>query len=95
MAVFVVAENRACGRRKKIFSTRIHLFGMPEEHVIRIQTLGRLRWSLWNGDAAPVFFNLHFVSKSPAEMSCTQSSTALTNTALSGMMKLNRPITAD
>ncbi len=24
-----------CGRRERIFSTRINLFGMPEEHIIR------------------------------------------------------------
>ncbi len=42
MAVIVVArrgtaenrEQRAGGRRERTFSTRINLFGMPEEHVI-------------------------------------------------------------
>ncbi len=39
MVAFVVArrrhrrEQRARGRRERIFSTRINLFGMPEEHI--------------------------------------------------------------
>ncbi len=32
-------EQRARGRRGRIFSTCIHLFGMPEEHIIRIYHL--------------------------------------------------------
>ncbi len=31
--------------------------------------LGRLHWSLWKWDVVSVFFNLHVVSKSPAEIS--------------------------
>ncbi len=44
MAAFVVAkrrhhrEQRARGRRKRIFSKIINLFGMPEEHIIQIRT---------------------------------------------------------
>ncbi len=40
MAAIIVArrrhrrEQRARGRRERIFSTHIHLFGIPEEHII-------------------------------------------------------------
>ncbi len=32
MAAIVVAEQRACNRKERIFSTCINLFGMQEEH---------------------------------------------------------------
>ncbi len=41
MAEIIVArrwhrrEQRVCGRRERNFSTRINLFGMPEEHIIQ------------------------------------------------------------
>ncbi len=44
MATFVVArrrhrrEQKECGWKEKILSTRIDLFGMPEEHIIWIPT---------------------------------------------------------
>ncbi len=28
-------EQRACGRRERIFYTRINIFGMPDKHIIR------------------------------------------------------------
>ncbi len=34
-------EQRARGRRERIFSTRINLFVMPEEHIIRTYSLPR------------------------------------------------------
>ncbi len=45
MAAIIVArrrhrrEQRACGRRERIFSTSINLFSMPEEHIIRTYRL--------------------------------------------------------
>ncbi len=49
------------------------LFNAPKKHFLKqaviCAALGRLHSSLWKWDIASVFFNVHIVSKSPAELS--------------------------
>ncbi len=72
-----VAENRERVVEGRGFFPRIliHLECQKNtlfesEHILMLicAALGRFPWSLWELDVASVFFSLHIVSKSPAEI---------------------------